>query len=107
MDIKFDVSSEIIVVGSNPEMADVTNPYGHIHDIAYFVIGTYPSGKRIRHCRNFRGIVKASRFCDRVKEANSINIRYWTDHRPVYGSVDYEQNVQEEIALEKKEEETC
>jgi hypothetical protein len=103
--VTFDIHSEIVVVGRNPEMADIDNPYGHIHGIAYFTVATYPSGLRFRHIHNHEDINKAEDYCERIQKANFFNLRYWQSFRPVYGSRAYEENMGEELALEKKEEE--
>lgn len=102
--VAFEVRSEVVITGNNPEMADVTNPNGYTHGTVYFIVATYPSGLRFRHNWNYENPDKAEALRDRMEKTNFFNLRYWDSYRPVYGSQAYEANMPEELALEKKEE---
>jgi hypothetical protein len=100
-----EVHSEIVVVGFNPEDADVGNPNGAIHAEIFFVVITDNfDGGRIRHNRNFFDKDEAYKLVSRIEEVGEIDFHYWANYRPVYGSKAYEANMEEEIALEKKDE---
>ena len=62
----FALATDIIVIDTNPEMADATNPRGHIHGEATYIVATGPMGHRRRHrvqsVRNLRRTVEYTEY---------------------------------------------
>jgi hypothetical protein len=49
----FDVHSDLIVVGFNPENADMDNPRGEIIREVFYVVLTFKSGRRFAHINRY------------------------------------------------------
>lgn len=98
----FYATSDVVVVGQHPEMADIDNPRGDLHGFASYVIAEDCDG--FRRCTP----VKTARWEDTAmapayklaealgarQEAGKLpgfwNVeRVWRDHRPAYGSQAY------------------
>ena len=47
--LTFGVINDIVIVGSNPEMADMSNPNGNIEGLSHYIIGETPDGRRFVH----------------------------------------------------------
>jgi hypothetical protein len=86
------VYSELIIVGSDPEMADYDNPRGHIIREQWFVGAQASDGRR----KALRGV----QFDDPIEAGFFANLYtgwdpeyasddVWTEIRPMYGSVAY------------------
>lgn len=97
--IEFFALSDMIVIGRNPEMADVSNPRGDILGYASYVYGEDIKGYRVRI------LVKTDRYEEDVmpqakKMAAALNVRLsnnklpigfdtWQQTDPRYGSEAY------------------
>ena len=98
------VKSDLCVVGSDPESADMTNPYGHVYGEVYFLIAEREDGKRMI------GPVVESHDLDRqVNLAQTAIDQHgfdpeaeWTEGRPCYGSPYYVQSGAEQAELERE-----
>jgi hypothetical protein len=110
----FFAASDIVVVDSNPEMADYTNPRGLIYGVSSYVVAEDARGNR---CRLY---VATGRYDEDVlpaadRLAQALNARLacgklpvafdrWEDARPAYGSDAYiEYGQYDDIELERRE----
>lgn len=80
--------AEPVLVDTNPEMADMSNPDGSVYCKFLFVTATTPEGRRFIHPHRFEQDQedRASRFASRVKEKGEIDITLWGESYEVYGS---------------------
>lgn len=111
---RFFARTDIVVTGSNPEMADIVNPRGHLFGSAAYVVAEDDKGNR----RELHVVTKASdadalAAADRVAAALGARLAAgklpvafdrWQEGRPAYGSdawVEYGND--DELALERRE----
>ena len=107
----FFARTDIVITGSNPEMADYTNPRGHIYGFAAYVVADTERGDRrelyVSTARSEREVLEVAE-----KFAAALNARLalgklpvafqrWDEGRPAYGSDAYDP--EEEVALERRE----
>lgn len=105
----FFASSDIVVIGSNPEMADIDNPRGDLFGEAWYVYAENQHGDR---CRFYMGVDKktqsenmACALTTRLT-AGKLPVAFdrWEHTRPSYGSDAYTEYGQaDDVALEIKE----
>jgi hypothetical protein len=79
-----------IVVDSNPEFADLSNPHGFIYDFAFLVQAQTKSGRRFNHTHTFLHEEDAIKMAKKVEERGQIQLQYWLETYPVYGSEAWE-----------------
>ena len=114
--ITFGVRTDLVVVGTNPEMADMTNPRGELVGEAHYIVGTAPNGARIAHriratTRNGHVLgnidpERLSRLAERLTSTQPrLNEEMWDVIQPVYGSPAYVEGSWEEVALHHEREE--
>jgi hypothetical protein len=113
--VSFFAAADIVVIGTDPEMADYDNRRGEIHGSAAFVYAEDERGNRRRL------LVKTARFeSDALPQAESMAIALtarlaagklpvafdsWAHARPCYGSDAYiEYGQADDLALEREEE---
>lgn len=110
----FHAASDIVVVGSNPEMADYDNPRGHIHGEHYYVVATNARGDRwsfsIGTGPEYGPKAEAMAAALQVRMDNlgklPVAFETWQPTGPAYGSDAYvEYGADEEIAWERRMEE--
>ena len=93
--ISYSPSYDVVVTGTDPECADMSNPHGHTFGDAYYMVATDASGFRKTL---FLGVNFDSAQAD--KQADALNARAatgrfpvrfadWRDSRPMYGSDAY------------------
>ena len=111
----FDTYTDIVVIGSNPEMADYDNPRGHVYGFAAYVRAVSKHGDtRVLHVateRSERDAVAqadqlAERLNARLQNLGKLPVAFdgWTAGRPVYGSDAYvEYGQADDVALEARE----
>lgn len=75
-----------IVVGSNPEMADMGNPSGLIYRRAFFVEAISESGRRFIHESHFFFEPVAAKLAAKVAAYGKIDPAHWVEGFEVYGS---------------------
>lgn len=77
-----------IILGFNPENADMGNPNGTIYGKAYFVEAVTASGRRFIHHTDFKeeDVHLAQKLADRVIARGEIDTEFWTESFEVYGS---------------------
>lgn len=121
----FDGDCDIVVMGTNPEMADVTNPRGEYHGFRPFVFATDDKGNRkafyvgdavayhrftgqeILEKVRARAVSMATYFNDRFRNGGKLPLRWaeWRDTRPAYGSEAYiAYGAADDIAWERSQE---
>jgi hypothetical protein len=108
----FDNTSMIVVVGHNPEAADITNPTGAIHGVLNFVRASNAHGDT-RELAVTSGsldpMLAAMSLADRLNRRMSlgklpVGFDLWPAGRPIYGSDAYvEYGQDDDIALEARE----
>lgn len=111
----FLATSDIVVIGTDPEMADVDNPRGNIHGIAGYVVAEDKDGNRKRwhvltlHHRREREVLEQ---CEKLVVAltnrlaqgkNPVAFDHWQDTFPAYGSAAYSE--EDTVAWERSLEE--
>jgi hypothetical protein len=102
--MQFFVQSNIVVVGYDAEMADMSNPRGAIHGESFYVVAESRNGRRWAHYYSFtttamRGgekvAAKANSLRARIERNYAAGVRldpkYWTEIDPCYGSDAYVQ----------------
>lgn len=111
----FSVSTDVVVIGSNPEMADYINQQGHIFGIAGYVIAEDPEGNRKRWHVVTKHHMQEAEVFERVekqvvaltnrlaKGKNPVGFDCWEDTFPAYGSDAYSEadTVEWERSLER------
>lgn len=110
-EISFAVGSDLVVVGCNPEMADITNPRGEILSEIYYIVATNPNGDRRRSENLGINLNAAERLVTVFENRGAmgkvpVGFDRWADERPEYGSNAYEQyGAADDIAWERGQEE--
>lgn len=112
--IAFFAATDIVIIGTNPEMADYDNPRGHIHGHAAFVIAEDKAGNRRRFdvdTGHFESDVlpQAERLAEALNArlaAGKLPVAFdrWYDARPAYGSDAWQAYGEyDELMLERRE----
>lgn len=111
----FDTYTDIVVIGSNPEMADYDNPRGHVYGFAAYVRAVSEHGDtRVLHVATERcerdalaaAEVLAERLNARLHNLGKLPVAFdtWQEGRAVYGSDAYvEYGQADDVALEARE----
>ena len=112
--VVFFATSDLCIIGSNPEMADFTNPRGHLYGEAAYVAAEDAAGNRCRlHVLTDASRIAALEPAEAM--AAALNARLangklpvafasWLSDRPAYGSDAYVQYGQDDdLALERRE----
>lgn len=113
--MNFHAQTDITIVGSDPEMADMDNPRGYIYGFAAYVVATNERGDRwMNFVRTDRSESVALAPAERMAAALNtrlanlgkmpVDFARWTPTRPAYGSEAWQEYGEaEEIALERRE----
>lgn len=109
----FIARSDVVVVGTNPENADYTNPRGEIHGLLHIVQGRNEFGdtKELAVVSGRDPEAAARVMAERLNTRMSrgllpVGFALWPAGRPVYGSHAYLEYGQDaDMALEAREEE--
>jgi hypothetical protein len=109
----FHAASDIVVVGTNPEMEDYDNQRGEIYGHAAFVVAEFADGRRIRlHVATAhwleevepRAVALAAALNARAALGKlPVGFHHWAETYPAYGSaafsneemVEWERNLEE------------
>lgn len=108
IDYAVNVVSDLAIIGSNPENADMDNPYGHIFGEVPFVELVLDDGRRYEHKNSFADFDEAHMFRQEVEDhllaGGELVTEHWPEVDPVYGSDAYcSQGIeQERIFLERQ-----
>ena len=98
----YHVRQDIVVVDSNPELADYDNPNGDIHGTASYIVATNPEGYRLAHfAQSIRvknreetkySLERLQALTDYLNaEQPELNAKHWHPTEPQYGSPAYEE----------------
>lgn len=111
--ITFFAHSDIVVIGVNPEMADLDNPRGEIYGYAAYVYAEDSKGYRCRlwvatDRSDKVAVEKAEVFATALRarlESGRLPVAFnrWEETRPCYGSVAYEERGFEDYMREREE----
>ena len=105
----FFASSDIVVVGTNPEMADIDNPRGNLFGEAWYVYAENCHGDRYRFYMGIDKQIQSENMANALTErlaAGKLPVAFdrWEQTRPSYGSDAYiEYGQDDDIAMEAKE----
>ena len=105
----FFASSDIVVVGTNTEMADIDNPRGHLFGEAWYVYAENPHGDRRRFYMGIDKQIQSERMASALTQrlaAGKLPVAFdrWQPTRPSYGSDAYiEYGQADDLAMEIKE----
>lgn len=108
--LTFFAASELVVVGTNPELADYDNPRGNMFGEAWYVYAETDNGDRRRFhmgTNNQHGAETLVKALTARMASGKIPVAFhgWTETRPAYGSdayIDYGQA--DDVAVEAREE---
>lgn len=104
--MQFLVVSDLVVVATNPELADISNPRGEIYEAAFSVIAETKNGRRWAHDHTFyakrndpSGSERVMALRARIERAyaagHKLDQRHWIEIDPCYGSEAYvEQDIE-------------
>lgn len=133
--LTFGVREDLVIVGTHPEMADFCNPRGELEGSAHYVVAEAPDGRRFAHdavAFTINGWVIDGGACE-VEDEDSPSFRvdsngmtverltklaaylnasrptldpdHWTEIQACYGSVAYQRDGWEEVAVAREREE--
>ena len=114
--MQFHLALKVVVVATNPELADFTNPRGEIRREAYSVIAEAKNGRRWGHDHTFVSRhngddcgERAEALRARIERAYAAGLKldqnHWREIDPCYGSEAYvEQDVDAHRAAREREE---
>lgn len=112
--LTYGIREDLVVVGTNSEMADMVNPHGHIHGEAHYIVAEAPDGLRWAHdaravtsrgspWRNSLRLERLEFLCERLNAARPIiNMDHWTEIDPGYGSEAWQRDGWDAIRLEQE-----
>ena len=103
--------AELVVVGRNPEMADMSNPSGAIYGDLFYVVAANDNGdtRQLAVITNGDACEQAEKLAERLQARWDklgklpVGFDLWPEGRPVYGSTAYEQYGQaDDVAWERR-----
>lgn len=109
------IRADQVIIGTNPECADMVNPRGHIFGFRAYLVAEAPDGSRWVHAHGEVSVIEsyavadlqpfAQRVCARIEAGGRLNADHWTEIQPGYGSDAYVKGgwEHEAIELEKRE----
>lgn len=107
--MKISVMSDMAIVGSNPEWADLDNPHGAIYGEIRYVVAELPSGRRFRgpilpeECKSEKALGEVEAAFQQLVDAKVVKPEdEWQEMYPVYGSAAYTEQ-EPEIVFEEKQ----
>jgi hypothetical protein len=115
--IEFYASTEIVIIGQNPEMADYDNPRGYQYGHASYIYAKDARGSRRRlfvrtestEQESLEPAVRMSKALNARLKAGKLPVAFdrWEEYHPAYGSEAYQMDGGEEelIAWERNLEE--
>ena len=101
--LRFAVRNDLVIVGTNPEMADMTNPNGELEGLAHYIIGVAPSGRQFIHnaiaytrngyAMNEITVKRLECLAAYLNENHpTLNADCWSEGEATYGSVAYQRS---------------
>lgn len=114
--LTFGITNNLVIVGSNPEMADMSNPNGNIEGLAHCIVAETPRGRRFAHnataitCNGYADsdmtVERLERLAAHLNATHpSLDANCWTEIQACYGSPAYVEGGWEahSVALEANE----
>ncbi len=128
-DLTYSVRSDLVIVGTHPEMADMCNPRGELEGLAHYVIAETQDGRRFAHdavaytinewaidsgtCEvededspsfrvnsNGMTVVRLERLAAYLNANHPpLNMDHWTEIQACYGSEAYQRDGWESVAI--------
>lgn len=107
--------TDVVVIGTNPEMADYDNPRGHIFGYCGYIIADAPDGSRWVFDRTLTKRIESDVFARldtlvahmqrAVDNGRKLDPQHWIESRPCYGSEAYVNGgwAEEDYLLERQE----
>jgi hypothetical protein len=90
-----DVREDIVIVGQNPERADLDNPHGYVFGSLFYVEVSNGYGRRWQGQYPYDDRDEANKAAESVRADLACGFKLlpenWIETRPVYGSRCYEQ----------------
>lgn len=114
----FYAHTDVVVIGTDPEMADYDNPRGEIYGFSAHVLATNDYGDcralHVATARSEREVLEqaealAQRLTARVQNLGKLPVGFksWVQGRPVYGSQAYQDYGREDDLSWEREMEEC
>ena len=108
--LTFGIINDLVIVGSNPEMADMSNPNGNIAGLAHYIVAETAKGRRFAHnatAITHNGYADSDITVERLERlAAYLNATHppldadcWTEVQASYGSAAYVEGGWEAHAL--------
>ena len=108
--LTFGITNDLVIVGSNPEMADMSNPHGNIEGLAHYIVAETPKGRRFAHnatAITHNGYADSDITVGRLERLAahlnathpSLDADCWTEVQASYGSAAYVEGGWEAHAL--------
>ena len=108
--LTFGITNDIVILGSNPEMADMSNPQGNIEGLSHYIVGEAPDGRRFAHnaaAITHNGNADSDITVERLERlATHLNATHpaldadcWTEMQAAYGSEAYQRDGWEAVSL--------
>ena len=101
--LTFGITNDLVIIGSNPEMADMTNPNGNIEGLAHYIVAETPKGHRFAHnayAITHNGYADSDITVERLERLvahlnathPSLDADCWAEIQPCYGSPAYQED---------------
>ena len=108
--LTFGITNDLVIIGSDPEMADMSNPHGNIEGLAHYIVAETPKGRRFAHSATaytHNGYADSDITVERLERlAAHLNATHpaldadcWTEIQACYGSPAYVEGGWEAHAL--------
>lgn len=111
------VRTDVVIIGSNPEMADYDNPKGHIYGFKGYILAVADDGSQWvfehTHTRRYEidVLARLNTFANKVQQhlnkGGKLDPRRWRETRPAYGSDAYVSGGWSQIDAEMERMEDC
>ena len=102
-----DIRSDIVVIGTNPEMAEMGNPRGEVYGEVFYVVMANDKGRRwatVACWKTYEAAERQAQWVDsRLEAGHRMDRDDWFETNPVYGSQAYIDAEPELVAREVAE----
>lgn len=116
--LTFGMTNDIVILGSNPEMADMSNPQGNIEGLSHYIVGEAPDGRRFVHsafalthngyAENDMTIERLKRLVDYLNANHpALDPYHWEEMQAAYGSEAYQRDGWEAASLWRELDDAC
>lgn len=87
--VTVEVAKLPVIVGANPEMADIVNPDGFIWRDCHFIIACTARGRRFQHQVAFEA-PPAESLLAKIRSRGVIDLSFWNEAPYIYGSQEWQ-----------------